>query len=324
MKRHIKDFIDYLNVSGASPRTIGGHRERLIYFERFLERNGIRELAEITPQVTTAYQSSLYNYITRYHRPLALRSQIQILLSLRRFFSFLAETDVIAVDPTTAVHLPIGRPTMPRDILSQAEMKLLLKQPDVRTLLGFRDRTMLELFYCCGLRIAEAMALTVNDPDLDNGYLKVWGKGGKIRTVPLGKKAAGYLREYLSKIRPILNKRKDRESLFLTRSGKPWEKSGLLKKLHAYTGQTGISKHITPHSFRDFLATEMLKKGADIRYIQEILGHSTLVATQRYLQIVKTELKRSYRISHPREKIDLPENAINYHGPKTISADTKV
>ena len=235
MKRYIKDFIDYLKVTGARPRTIEGHRERLVYFERFLQQNGIHELTEITPQVTTAYQSSLYDYTTRYGRPLALRSQVQILASVRRFFSFLADTDAIAVNPATAIHLPKEPPSMPRDILSPAEMRLLLKQADVRTLLGFRDRTMLELFYCCGLRITEAIILTIDDPDPDSGYLKVLGKGGKPRTLPLGKKAIPYLREYTTNVRPILNKRNDSKTLFLTRGGKSWDKSGLLKKLHVYT-----------------------------------------------------------------------------------------
>ena len=323
MINHINNFIDYLKVSGARPRTIEGHRERLIYFERFLEQKNIHELSEITPQVTTAYQSSLYNYTTRYGRPLALRSQVQILTSVRRFFSFLADTDVIAVNPAAAIHLPKEPPSMPRDILSSAEMKLLLKQPDVRTLLGFRDRTMLELFYCCGLRITEAIILTIDDPDPDNGYLKVLGKGGKPRTLPLGKKAIPYLREYTVNVRTILNKLQDPKTLFLTRGGKPWDKSGLLKKLHAYTKKAGISKHITVHSFRDFLATEMLKKGADLRYIQEILGHEKISTTQRYAHIVQAELKRTYRISHPRETIDLPENAIHYQGSKTIHPDEK-
>ena len=321
MQNHIKDFINYLKVSGARPQTIEGHRERLVYFERFLQQNDIHELTEITPQVTTAYQSSLYDYTTLYGRPLALRSQVQILASVRRFFSFLADTDVIAINPAAAIHLPKEPPSMPRDILSSAEMKLLLKQPDVRTLLGFRDRTMLELFYCCGLRITEAIILTIGDPDPDSGYLKVLGKGGNPRTLPLGRKVIHYLREYTANVRPILNKRNEPKTLFLTRGGKMWDKSGLLKKLHAYTKKAGITKHITVHSFRDFLATEMLKKGADLRYIQEILGHEKISTTQRYTHIVQAELKRTYRISHPRETIDLPDNAIHYRGSTTIHAD---
>ncbi len=111
--------------------------------------------------------------------------------------------------------------------------------------------------------------------------------------------------------------------MFLTRGGNLWDKSGLLKKLHIYTKQAGIAKHITIHSFRDFLATEMLKKGADLRYIQEILGHENISATQRYTHIVQAELKRTYRISHPRETIDIPDNAINYHGSIPIHSDEK-
>jgi len=320
---HIVEFVKYLQASAARPRTIEGHRERLVYFERFLEQNDLADIAAVTAEVAAAYQAWVYNYVTRFRRPLALSSQVQLLTTLKLFFAYLLDMDVIGVDPTAVIHVPRSPKRLPANILSSAEMKKLLKQPDTRTVLGFRDRTMLEVFYCCGLRITEAIMLNVDAPDLQGGYLTFTGKGGGERTVPLGNRAVAFLREYLAKVRPILDKRQDPDTLFLTRGGRRFDRSGLLKKLTVYVKRAGIEKHITVHSFRHTLATDMLRRGADLRYIQEILGHEKLLSTQVYLQIVKEELKRTHKGSHPREKINLPDNAIRYHGSRELREDEK-
>jgi integrase/recombinase XerD len=294
-----------------------------VYFERFCEENDVADIAAVTPDVAAAYQSWVYNYVTRFRRPLALSSQVQVLTTVKLFFAYLLALDAIGADPTTVIHVPRNPKRLPANILSSAEMKRLLKQPDTRTVLGFRDRTMLEVFYCCGLRITEAITLTLRSPDLAAGYLTFIGKGGRERTVQLGDSAVAFLREYLAKVRPLLDKRRDPDTLFLTRGGRSFDRSGLLKKLSVYVERAGINKRITVHSFRHTLATEMLRRGADLRYIQEILGHEKLLSTQVYLQIVKEELKRSHKGSHPREKIDLPDNAIRYRGSRKLGEDEK-
>jgi integrase/recombinase XerD len=198
-------------------------------------------------------------------------------------------------------------------------MKKLLAQPDTVTVPGFRDRTILEVFYATGLRIGELLGLCVRDVDLSGRTVFVAkGKLSKERLVPLGEAARRYLAVYIDRVRPLLLDRRktgpNPEALFLNRYGAVLGKTGLEKKLCVYAGRAGIRKRITAHTFRHTLATEMLKAGADLRRIQEILGHRSPRTTQIYTHVVKGELKRIQRQCHPRERTDLPEGFTRYRG----------
>jgi integrase/recombinase XerD len=285
-----------------------------------------------------------------------LKSQIITLNSIQVFGHYLAAAGKLLHDPAEAIRLPREPKRLPGTILTPAEMKKLLAQPDTATVLGFRDRTLYEVLYSTGLRIMEAIRLRVPDvppslsalagPELrragnlssvPEGCIFVHaGKGGKDRVVPLGRSACRYLAEYVKDIRPLLLsglaslRENSSDTVFLDRLGHPFSKSGILKKLAIYATRAGIKseirrggKRITVHTFRHTLATEMLRHGADLRQIQELLGHANLRTTQIYTHIVKGELKRVQEQCHPREQTQLPEGFVRYRGRKFLTDEER-
>lgn len=311
MKKQIQNFLIYLKASGTFPRTLEHYQHMLKFFSKFLKEQKIEDPLKFTAENAVAFQSYVFNYISRFNRPLTLSSQSAYLNAVRVFYDYLVKSETIAIDPTTPIHLPKERRKIPRNILSSAEVKRMLKQPDLSTLLGYRDRAMLELSHSCGLRVNEIMELKCHNLNLSICECSVTGKGGKTRVIPIGKSAAFFSAEYIKNVRPKLNKNKI-EIMFLTKSGKMHDRSGLIRKFKQFAKSAKIKKTVTPHTFRHTLATEMLKNGADLRYIQEILGHEKLATTQVYLQVVKKELINIHKTTHPREQIDLPENAIEF------------
>ena len=329
---HIEAFIEYAEGLGRSPQTLERHRTALGLFRRYLAAAGVRDdaaaggrgLAALTPQIVAGFQGWLYQARSRYGRPYMLKSQIMTLNSIQVFGHFLAVTGRLLHDPAEAIRLPREPKRLPGTILTPAEMKKLLAQPDTATVLGFRDRTLYEVLYSTGLRITEAIRLRVPDVNLDQRTLFVHaGKGGKDRVAPLGATACRYLAEYLRRVRAMLARRADTDAVFLDRLGHPFGKSGILKKLAIYATRAGIKKRITVHTFRHTLATEMLRHGADLRQIQELLGHANLRTTQIYTHIVKGELKRVQEQCHPREQTQLPEGFVKYRGRKYLTDDER-
>ena len=311
MEKHVQNFLTYLKASGTFPRTLEHYRCMLKFFSKFLNEQRVFDPLKFSTEDAVAFQSYVFNYISRFNRPLALSSQSAYLDAVKVFYDYLVKSETIAIDPTTPIHLPKERRRIPRSILSSDEVKRMLKQPDLSTLLGYRDRAMLELSHSCGLRVNEIMELECHNFSAERKELSVTGKGGKTRVIPVGKSAAFFSAEYIKNVRPKLNKRKI-DIMFLTRGGKMHDRSGLIRKFKQFAKFAKIKKTVTPHTFRHTLATEMLKNGADLRYIQEILGHEKLATTQVYLQVVKKELINIHKTTHPREQIDLPENAIGF------------
>jgi integrase/recombinase XerD len=285
---------------------------------KFLEAEEI-PFKEATPETFNSYQSWLLNYQSRFNRPLGINTQLNILCALKVFYTFLHESGHLLQNPAANLRLPKERKQLPTAILTAAEARRLLKQPNLNTVSGFRDRTMLEVLYSCGLRISELRQLKEEDFDSFNRTLAVReGKGDKDRVVPIGETACRYLGDYMEQVRPLLLKPSHLPPsdlpLFLNRFGGMFGVSGICKKLKGYTKAAKIEKTITVHSFRHTLATAMLQRGAELRHIQAILGHDYLHTTERYTRIVKTELKRVQAKHHPREAIDLPDGAIRYRG----------
>lgn len=333
----VEEFAAYLSAIGRSPLSVQGHRECLKYWRKYAAECGIESPEQVTPQIVAGYQAWIYARRTRFGKPFALTSQIVILNSLQVFYRFLVRSGKVLNNPTLALRLPKEPKKLPGTILTPKEVRKLLSQPDTSTVLGFRDITMYELLYSSGLRITELIRLKVGDIDFSEGsYGKQAtvfiqdGKGGKDRVVPLGATARRYLNEYLQRVRPILLRVSVPsvvDVLFLNRLGKPFDKSGLLKKLHIHAARAGIEKSKTPthsgritvHTFRHTLATEMLRHGADLRQIQELLGHEKLSTTQLYTHVVKGELKRIQEQCHPREQVDLPVGFVRYRGRKYLT-----
>jgi len=312
-KELIGSFTEWLSVRRRSSSNRDQHSPHLVYWIKFLEAEEI-SFKEATAETFNSYQAWLLNFTSRFNRPLGINTQLNILCALKVFYTFLHESGHLLHNPAAKLRLPKERKSLPTAILTAAEARRLLKQPNLNSVSGFRDRTMLELLYSCGLRISELRQLKEKDFDSFNRTLAVReGKGDKDRLVPVGETACRYLAEYIAQVRPILLK-EEREILFLNRFGNMFGVSGICKKLKGYTKAAKIEKTITVHSFRHTLATSMLQRGAELRHIQAILGHDYLHTTERYTRIVKTELKRIQAKHHPREAIDLPDGAIKYRG----------
>lgn len=317
-------YVAWLEGLGRSAVTCINARQRLRYWRNYLAEHGLTDPAAVTPQIVAGYQAWLFECRSRFHRPLTIKTQIGLLNGLQVFYRYLYATGQIAVNPAAVLHLPREPQRLPGTILTAKEMKKLLRQPDTSTVLGFRDRTMYELLYSTGLRITEAIRLRCSDVDFQRNTVAVHrGKGGKDRIVPLGATAKRFLVEYLQRVRPVLGHLHESDLVFLNRCGHLFDKSGLLKKLQLYAERAGIKKRVTVHTFRHTLATEMLRRGADLRQIQELLGHTNLRTTQIYTHVVKAELKRVQHECHPREQTDLPENFVKYRGRMYLTDDEK-
>jgi len=309
----IGEFTNWLSVRRRSSSNRDQHSPHLVYWINFLEEEEI-PFKEATAETFNSYQAWLLNYTSRFNRPLGINTQLNILCALKVFYSFLHESGHLLHNPAAKLRLPKERKSLPTAILTAAEARKLLRQPDLKTVSGFRDRTMLELLYSCGLRISELRQLKEEDFDSFNRTLTIReGKGDKDRIVPIGETACRYLGDYIAQVRPLLLK-EESDILFLNRFGGMFGVSGICKKLKGYTKAAKIEKTITVHSFRHTLATSMLQRGAELRHIQAILGHDYLHTTERYTRIVKTELRRVQAKHHPREAIDLPDGAIKYRG----------
>lgn len=326
-------FIEYAKGLGRSWQTLERHQTSLNLFRRYLDERGVQTVAGLTPQVMAGFQAWLYQARSRYGKPYQLKSQIITLNSIQVFGHFLAAGGRTLCDPAEAIQLPREPKRLPGTFLSTAEMKKLLRQPDTSTVLGFRDRTIYEILYSTGLRVRELTGMRVQDLDLPRRSEAKTGlshaaifipqsKHFKDRYVPLGETARKFLVEYLDRIRPLLLRASaspcetSSDLVFMGRCGGRLDVGGVQQKLRIYATRAKIKKHLTIHVFRHTLATEMLRHGADLRQIQEMLGHKALKTTQIYTHIVKGELKRVQAHCHPREQTELPEGFVRYRGRK--------
>ena len=323
----IAAFADYMVGADYSPLTVESYRDSLAVFEKYLKEMGVME--PLTPKALAGYQTWLYARTSRFGKPLTVASQICMLNALRMLLRFLYRTDRILKDLSPLLRLPKAPENLPANLVTAQQARKLLAQPDTATVIGFRDRTIMEVIYATGLRVRELLALKVVDINLVDGAMWIrHGKGRKDRQLPLGKTAMKYLAEYIKNVRPILARGRKVEELFLNSFGKPIGMSGLCSKIHVYAKRADVkpapgSKPITVHTFRHTLATEMLKHGADLRHIQDMMGHGQLRTTQRYLHLVKSELRKVQEKCHPREQAGLPPAAMKYRGFNQLPEDRK-
>ena len=227
------------------------------------------------------------------------RTSARMLSSLRRFFTYLMQQEIISTIPTDKISMPkIGR-SLPV-LLTENEVLKLIKAPNTKKPLGFRDRVMLELLYATGLRVSELVKLEVNQVNLNQGYLRVMGKGDKERLVPMGKTAKRWMKNYLNgPIQEILNDRQS-DCLFPTRTSTSISRQAFWQIIKKYAMKVGISAKLSPHSLRHAFATHLINHGADLRVVQMLLGHSDLSTTQIYTHIAQHRLKDLHEKHHPR------------------------
>ncbi len=296
VKHLLEQFLDYLSIEqNLSFNTIDSYRNDLRrYLEFVTSERKFSDLNQITSKDVSAFIHLLNSL------GLSPKSISRNLSAIRTFHKYLMNEDILEDDPAENIDMPKLPKTLP-SVLEIAEVEKILEQPDTLEHLGIRDRTMLELIYACGLRISELLSLKQNDIRTDAGFLRVFGKGSKERMIPVGEVAMNWILVYQEKVRPhLLGKQASDDVLFLNSRGKKMSRMGFWKILKRYTDMAGIKKEVTPHTFRHSFATHLLEGGADLRVVQELLGHSDISTTQIYTHIDREYLKEVHKTFHPR------------------------
>lgn len=304
----IERYRQQLEILNFSPRTVTGRLVHLRRFAAFLERQNITEVTAITSGTLTDHQRDLFYTPVRRGgsselTPRSVAYQNQAMFALKSFFRFLKVEGYVAQD--VAEELPTARTpqTLPRQVLTPQEARIIIEMPDTGCLLGYRDRTILETLYATGIRKAELMNLTVADVKLDEEVLRInGGKGAKDRVVPLTRLARSFLETYLKAIRPALLQGRVSDRVFISQRGAPISKNALGDLVEKYATLAGVDKKATCHIWRHSCATHLVKNKASLRHVQEMLGHRQLSTTERYLHLTIADLKEAHRKFHPREK----------------------
>ena len=283
----IEQFLDYYWLSsGASQNTLLAYRSDLKLFAKWL--NAL--LANATDKDINDYFSQ---------RKLNPSTQARILTCLRVFYQYLVTTKVIGKNPTEKLHHPKQAQKLPI-FLNIEEVEKLLDAPDKKTIFGLRDRAMLELLYSCGLRVSELISLNYHNIHINEEYIRLHGKGNKERMLPMGEMAMDYLKIYAEKSRPFLLKNGQTDAYFLSNRGAGMSRQNFFYIIKAHAIKAGIEKPLSPHTLRHAFATHLVQKGADLRSVQLMLGHSDISSTQIYTHIQNTQLKSQHSKHHPR------------------------
>jgi integrase/recombinase XerD len=292
----IAAFLTHVRVEkGLSANTVTAYRRDLLKFDDFAKKRKIT-LESVTRDNLVEFLASLYR------QKLESRTVARQLVTLRNFFRFAQLQELISTDPCQNLESPKIRRSLP-GYLRLEEIERLLAQPDDKTPLGLRDHAMLDVLYSTGLRVSELISLRVMDLDTAVGCIRCIGKGDKERIVPIGKKALALVERYLRDARPKLigkGKQALATTLFINRRGAPLSRVGVWKILSAYGRKAGLRSALTPHMLRHSFATHLLERGADLRSVQLMLGHSDISTTQIYTHVVEERLKQIYKAHHPR------------------------
>ncbi len=281
---------------GLSNNTRLAYRNDINRYLEFLEEQGVRKIGRITPQHIRSLIILLSNL------GMASSSMARNITAIRMFHRFLMNENILSCDPTDDLEVPkIGRklPTF----LEIPEVDLLLSQPDVQLPKGIRDRAILETLYATGVRVSELTGITRSSIIEEEGFIRVFGKGSKERLVPIGSIALEWIRKYQDSVRPdLLKEIRRNDILFLSMHGRPLTRAAVWQILKFYVAQAGIEKRVSPHTLRHSFATHLLEGGADLRSVQEMLGHADISTTQIYTHLDREYLKEVIQTFHPREQ----------------------
>jgi integrase/recombinase XerD len=297
-------YRQHLESRNYSPETL---RTQQVYFNRFgefLAEARITDLQAVTATTLADFQRWIFYQPTVRGTARAVSSQNRVLSGIKSLFAFLVHEGYLAHNPAQDLHLSREPDALPKNVLTPEEARKILEAPDTHTRVGYRDRTLLEVLYATGIRKAELRHLTVAAVNLEEELLRVnRGKGGKDRVVPLSRIACQYLENYIKVIRPELLHGKQTETLFVSvRHGLPIGVNGIAPIIEKYVRLAGVKKRVTCHLWRHSCATHLLKNDANLRHVQEMLGHKSLATTERYLRLTITDLKEAHRKFHPREQ----------------------
>ncbi len=290
----LEQFADYLALElGSSPRTAEAYRRDLERFVLFASVKGAGAPVETTAPLLRDF---MYHMKDLGLAPASIRRGIS---ALRTYFKFLMADGHVLRDPTERLETPKKWRSLP-EVLTVADVERLLNQPTTDDPMGYRDKAMLEIGYGCGLRVSEWIEIGVKDAMLEEGVVRVFGKGGKERLVPLGRQAIKALAVYLNLQRGSLEHGEGEGKLFLNARGRPLTRMGAWKILRKYVQRAGIERHVSPHTLRHSFATHLLEGGADLRAVQEMLGHADISTTQLYTHIDREYLRSVHKQFHPR------------------------
>jgi len=287
----IDQFIDfYWLTTGASKNTLSAYRSDLKIFSKWLNNNSLIDVDKKQIQDYFSYRKD---------SNISASTQSRMLTCLHSFYQFLSEKKNLKIDPTEQLDYPKLEKKLPI-FLNVQEVERLLEAPNSKSLFGQRDRAMLELLYSCGLRVSELINLSYHNINLKDEFIRIHGKGNKERLLPMGEIAIDYLTKYELNSRPALLKNGQSDSYFLSNRGKAMSRQNFFYIIKDYASKAGIDKPLSPHSLRHAFATHLVQKGADLRSVQLMLGHSDISSTQLYTHIQNAQLKAQHQKHHPR------------------------
>ena len=293
-------FLQACRMKNLSERTVEHHDAALSSFCTWATSRALHTPHDVTRPVLVSYQRALFHHRTARDRPLAFSTQHRALVTIRSFFRWLARTGHLLANPAADLDLPKVEQRLPRHILSVAEVEAVMAAVDLDDLFGLRDRAMLEVLYSTGIRRQELASLLVTDVDDERGVITVrQGKGKRDRTVPIGDRAAAWVRRYLDEERPLWATDPDCGVVFLSKDGEAIGLNWLTRMVAGYVDAAGIGKRGSCHLFRHTMATLLLEGGADVRFIQEMLGHVSMTTTQIYTRVSIQKLKAVHTMAHP-------------------------
>jgi len=289
----VERFLDALWMeSGLSDNTLASYRRDLFALVAWLHKQGLSLLA--------LERSQLLDYLAfRLREGYKPASTARFLSCARRFYRYLMRESLISIDPTLRVDNPKRSRRLP-DTLTESEVEALLAAPEVSDVIGLRDRAMLEILYACGLRVSELVGLRLHQINLQQGVVRVVGKGNKERLVPLGEEAMDWLLRYVKEARPALVEGNQTDVVFPSNRGQMMTRQTFWHRIKLHAANAGIHKHLSPHTLRHAFATHLLNHGADLRVVQLLLGHSDLSTTQIYTHVAQVRLQAVYQAHHPR------------------------
>lgn len=294
METIIEEYLKFIQIEkGLSENTIGAYRRDLKKYQLYMQEQKIAHIGFIDRQTIQECLGSLID------QGASAKSIARFISTIRSFHQFALREKYAAKDPTVLIETPKYEKKLP-DVLDVEEVIQLLETPDLTKNNGYRDRTILELLYATGMRVTELIQIEIDDVNLIMGFVKVFGKGNKERIIPLGDTVIEYLDTYINNVRPQLLKKTVTNVLFLSLHGRPLTRQGIWKLIKQYGLRANINKTLTPHTLRHSFATHLLENGADLRAVQEMLGHSDISTTQLYTHVSKTQIRQMYNQFHPR------------------------
>jgi len=299
MYKEIDAYIDFVRIEKRLSRhTVSAYAHDLRMMVEFFDKKHLNSVSNVK-------EPHILEFLVELHKSgMESRSIARHLVSVRSFFNFLRIEKIINDDPAAKIEFPKKWQRLP-EVMTPGEVDVLLAVPNIKTPIGFRDHSILQLMYACGLRVSEVVGLaltqmTLGTTDDDQTFLVVMGKGSKERVVPIGKVARLALKEYLETVRPTFVAADSTDKVFLSRLGKGLTRQQLWKIIKRLVLKAGIKRHITPHTLRHSFATHMIERGADLRSVQTMLGHADITSTQIYTHVNTTHLREIYKKFHPR------------------------